>query len=239
MPNYTIGLDLGQQRDYSALVIAERVHVIEGRSSEDCFERDAGRHVMNSYHLRHIQRFELGTPYTSVVDAVGELLRSPELLGHAVLLFDRTGVGGAVADLFTQAYMRGHLGAEWPLGVTLTAGFSKRGGIVGHGAGAVHKHDVVQRLYMLLEAGRIKIPLGLPLAEQLTKEIRAFRFKQNAQTGNLSFEAERESDHDDLVIALALAVWYPHTSGEPRYLDSESGELREKPEGTRIHADAP
>ena len=178
--------------------------------------------------MRHIQRWELGTPYDAVVDSVGELLHTPELR-DALLLLDRTGVGGAVADLFAQAYRRGELGRFWPLPVTLTAGFSQRGGARGYGNTTAHKGDLVQRLYTLFEGGRIKIPIGLPLAEQLTNEMRAFRPKQSARTGNLSFEAEHESDHDDLVIALALAVWYPHTKGVPRYVDGDTGELRERP----------
>lgn len=40
-------------------------------------------------------------------------------------------------------------------------------------------------------------------------------------TGNLSFEAGRAADHDDLVIALALAVWVQHAQGEPRHLSAD------------------
>ena len=52
--------------------------------------------------------------------------------------------------------------------------------------------------------------------------------EQSARTGNLSFEAEHESDHDDLVIALALAVWWPHSKGVPRCVDHDTGELKER-----------
>ena len=225
MANFTLGLDLGQSRDYSALVVAERVQIFEGRSSEDDF--GAGYHLEDTYHVRHIQRWELGTPYDCVTGDVGELMQAPDLRG-ALLTLDKTGVGGAVADLFMKAYRRGELGRFWPLGVTLTAGFSQRGGARGYGNPTAHKGDLVQRLYTLLEGGRIKIPLGLPFAEQLTKEIRAFRPKQSARTGNLSFEAEHESDHDDLVIALALAVWWPHSKGVPRCVDHDTGELKER-----------
>jgi len=71
---------------------------------------------------------------------------------------------------------------------------------------------------MPLERGLVRIPLGFPVGGQLTKGVRAFRLMQSTSSGNLSFEAERESDHDDLVIALALAVWFPHPWGEPRRL---------------------
>lgn len=227
MPNFTFGLDLGQARDYSALVVAERVQVFEGKTSEEAIVPSL--RLGDVYHVRGIQRWELGTPYDAVVEAVADLYDEPDL-NDALLVLDRTGVGGAVADLFRQAYRRGKLGSLWPLPMTITAGFSHRGGARGYGETTVHKGDLVQRLYTLFEGERVKIPLGLPFAEDLTKEVRAFRPKQNARTGNLSFEAERESDHDDLVIALALAVWYPHRRGMPRYLDRETGELRRRPD---------
>ena len=70
------------------------------------------------------------------------------------------------------------------------------------------------------------------MADQLTKEVRAFRLKQSTTTGNLSFKAEREADHDDLVIALALGVSFPHPWGEPRRL-TEDRDLREEAAPTR------
>jgi hypothetical protein len=48
----------------------------------------------------------------------------------------------------------------------------------------------------------------LPLAEVLGRELQQFRVKVNLATGNESFEAWRERDHDDLVLATALACWY-------------------------------
>ena len=65
----------------------------------------------------------------------------------------------------------------------------------------------------LLEQRPARSCSGLPGAEQLVKEVRAYTVKQSARTGNVSTEAEREADHDDLVIALALAVWYSHVYG--------------------------
>jgi len=77
--------------------------------------------------VRHIVRFELGTSYDAVVDEVARFMTTVQLKGESLLVFDRTGVGGAVADLFKAAYMKGDLGpCRWPLGVTLTAGFSRR-----------------------------------------------------------------------------------------------------------------
>ncbi|NLE22084.1 MAG: hypothetical protein GX624_04810 [Actinobacteria bacterium] len=232
MPNFTIGLDLGQRRDYSAAVVTERVQQLVDSSGLGFRPPDHAylcdeRVVVDTYHVRHIQRWPLGTPYGTVVDDTAELMRTPEFRGHAVLLFDATGVGGAVGDMFTKAYRAGRMGKHRPRPVTLTGGFSRDLPPGGRGSsGAIHKGDLVSRLVALSESGRVKLPLGLPLADVLESELRAFTLKQT-KAGALAFEAKRESDHDDLVIALALSVWHRHNRAEPRYL-SPAGELLEK-----------
>ncbi len=56
---------------------------------------------------------------------------------------------------------------------------------------------------------------GLPLAEVLKDELLNFRVKINEATGHDSYEAWREKDHDDIVLATALACWYPENSAIP------------------------
>jgi len=46
------------------------------------------------------------------------------------------------------------------------------------------------------------------LVPELVKELENFKVKVNIQTAHDSYEAWRESDHDDLVLALALACWW-------------------------------
>jgi hypothetical protein len=85
---YIAGLDLGQQADYSALAILER------------HERPDGEHLN---HLRHLQRWPLGTSYVGIVEQVGALLRRPPLPGRTRLAIDVTGVGAAPFDMFQRA----------------------------------------------------------------------------------------------------------------------------------------
>ncbi len=235
MANFTVGLDLGQARDYSALVVTERVQVVCPVPAEwESFEEptlpdDAytceGRDVHDEFHVRHVQRWSLGTPYPVIVDQVAELMQTPDFDGVAQLVLDATGVGAAVADMFTEAYKAGRLGELWPKRITLTGGFSsdlaRR-----RGSRTAHKGDVVARLLSLFERRRLVMPPGLPQADALERELRAFTLKQS-KAGRLTFEAKKESDHDDLVIALALSVWIVHRRGEPRYV-TPNGELREK-----------
>ena len=39
------------------------------------------------------------------------------------------------------------------------------------------------------------------------EELQSFRRKQNPKTSHVSFEHWRDSDHDDLVLAVAMACW--------------------------------
>jgi hypothetical protein len=89
-PKFLIGLDLGQVRDYTALVIVERI-----------FPEQAN--VPIQYHLRHLERYELGTPYPEIVEDVTDLLEEPNLAGHSSLVVDGTGVGVPVVDMFHLA----------------------------------------------------------------------------------------------------------------------------------------
>jgi hypothetical protein len=72
----------------------------------------------------------------------------------------------------------------------------------------VAKRELVSGVLAVLQSGRLKISTGLREARTLTKELQAFRSKINVNTGNESFTAWRERDHDDLVLATALALWH-------------------------------
>jgi len=50
------------------------------------------------------------------------------------------------------------------------------------------------------------------LANVLTEELQTFRAKVTAESGHVSFEHWRERDHDDVVLALALACWKPENT---------------------------
>ena len=103
MPNYSLGLDLGQQRDYSR-PRGRRAHPPLHRYARN--SRSTPSALEDAYMVRHTQRWRLGTPYTAVIDDVAELMRRPEI-DDSLLVFDRTGVGGAVADLVHEGWRDG------------------------------------------------------------------------------------------------------------------------------------
>lgn len=199
MPDHTVGLDLGQSADFSGLVIVERLDVAASEPGERIGER---RDVV------HAQRWPLGTPYPRIVEDVAALMEAPSLAG-APLVIDATGVGRGVVDLFRDLHRDGRL-ERWPIPVTITAGESANGL-------HVPKQDLVSKVQALLQSGRLLFAAAMPLREQLERELLGFTAKTSA-AGRTTYEALTEKVHDDLVLALALAVWHRGQSGQRRYI---------------------
>jgi hypothetical protein len=148
-----------------------------------------------------LHRFALGTPYPEVIRSVVGLLRTPPLSG-AVLVVDQTGVGRAVVELLLDG-LRGRVTCTVQM-VTLTTG---HGITAGEGCGLlVPKKELVGALQVLLQTRRIQIASGLAEAPLLVKELENFRVNVTLAR-NDSPESWREGQHDDLVLAAALAAW--------------------------------
>ena len=77
------------------------------------------------------------------------------------------------------------------------------------------KLTLVSRLQALLHEARLKIQRELAEAETLVRELQDFRVDYTA-AGHLTFNA-RTGKHDDLVLALAIAVWRAHGGGMANY----------------------
>jgi len=144
------------------------------------------------YRVVDLERLPLGTPYPGIVAYIGRLLGR---LPGAELVIDFTGVGRPVFDMFRFSGIT-------PTGVLITSGAAETGGGPIHG---VPKLDLVSRLQALLHAGRLKIHKDLAEADTLVRELQDFRCEFTA-AGHLTFNA-RSGKHDDLVLALAIAVW--------------------------------
>lgn len=155
------------------------------------------------FQVGHLERLPLGTNYVAIVAHVGRLLS--KLPAGTEIVIDLTGVGKPVFDMFAYSGIT-------PFGVTITAGTAEtRDGIVS----SVPKLTLISRLQALLHEGRLKILRELPEAETLARELQDFRVEYTA-TGNLTFNA-RSTKHDDLVLALAIAIWKAHGGGMNSY----------------------
>ena len=209
-----VGVDLGQQRDYTAIAVVERGYVNAGELyNAEYYHQGRWIHrarepVRLEYRVRHLERAALGTSYVYVVERLLELLTSLKDT-ELVLAVDTTGVGRPVADMLKR-----HLGkwletnrpvrlsSAW---ITITGGDSvtraEGGGL------RVPKRDLASAPLVLMQNGQLKIAEAMPLAETLRKELLNFKVKINIATAHDSYEAWRQGDHDDLVLAVAMACW--------------------------------
>jgi len=204
--SYIVGVDLGQANDFTALSILEKhrdtTSTIEQKGFEPPTQITTTRNI---FHLRHLQRLKLGTGYPDVVNIVSTMLKSlPSAKNAPALVTDATGVGRPVIDMMQKAGLR-------PIAITITSGHDENR--VSSAEWRIPKRNLVSTLAVLLQSGRLKVAAGLTEAEVFIAELSNFKVKISA-AGHDSYDAWRESIHDDLVLSVALAAWF----GERRVL---------------------
>lgn len=197
MPDAILGVDLGLRRDWTAVVVLTR-DLPEGQR----------RH---RYDVIHLERGRWELPL--VVDRVREVRAEAQaqLGGDGVwVVIDWTGVGVFAAGLFRDAGLH-------PVPLCITGGhkanfryrrmqFSPTPSTT-RAEGTVPKRELVSVLQVLVETGRLRFAADLPDLDVLVRELGNFRAKINL-SGHDTYEAWREGDHDDTVLATALACWF-------------------------------
>ena len=154
--------------------------------------------------MRGLKRWPLGTIYTQIVADVVLLVSRPPLC-WCVLGVDKTGCGTPVVDMLRAAQPQASLRP-----VLITAGFAVS---CEDGCWHVPKRELVAALQMVLQARLLTIPADIKEQRTLEKELLAFRARITAK-GNETFEADwRTRQHDDMVLATAIAVWLGERSG--------------------------
>ncbi len=202
-----VGLDLGQSKDFSALAFVECVRTITG-----------GGATGEITHLNcvHLQRWKLRTSYPAIVADVVRMINGLEADASPnrkpVLCVDATGVGAPVIDLFKGERINAEL---VPIQIVAGANISNENGMT-----RVPKRDLVSVIQVGLQNRTLKIASRLPEAEILSRELQNFTVKIT-DVANDIYGAWREGTHDDLVLAVALAVW---KANQPRKTSGMSEE---------------
>jgi hypothetical protein len=191
--SFFVGLDLGQRQDPTALAVVERVSVAVGGIDRVTYEQP--REVR--LHVRHLERVRLGTPYMEAAERVSEVVRWPGVAGQCTLIADATGVGGAVMEMLRPE------GLGCPVvPVTITSGDRAT---QSNGTWRVPKRELIAALMVSLQTGQLRIARKLRDAGALVDELMRMR-ATFSEAGHERFGASAGA-HDDLVVAVALAVW--------------------------------
>ncbi len=151
---------------------------------------EAAKHAMI---VRHVERVMLGTPWSGVVERVRQIVQNRLIAGCCQLIVDATGVGAPVVELLRNASLRCDITA-----VTITA--ADREAKTPNGVN-VPKRDLITGLQLALESGELTIARSMREAGALVRELIDVKMKGNR------IGADAAGQHDDLVIAVALAVW--------------------------------
>jgi hypothetical protein len=203
---FVMGVDLAQSVDFTAIAVVEHC-----RAPHDAFDVNFDTNVLRQraderFDLVYLERLRRGTPYPEIVQHVARLLaRDPLRTMGCDLVIDATGVGRPVYELFERAGQR-------PIGITITAGNGySHDGDWWH----VAKSLLVAGVDARLATGELRFAADLTERGALRDELTDFRRHLSA-SGNATWAA-RGTSHDDIVMALALCVFWEthrHKRGE-------------------------
>ena len=198
-----IGVDLGQAHDFTAIAVIERGQRPTGRHKKVTNADGSVRYPQeyeSTYRVRHLERLPRGTPYPQQVERVTRLVEQTRRTTglEPRLVVDQTGVGRPVVDMLRAA------GHKWLAAVSIHGGDEATRDGHDH---KVPKRELVSVMQVLLQTRRLQVVRTLPDADVLTSELLAFRVTIS-KAGHDSYGNDwRENPHDDIVLAVALAVW--------------------------------
>lgn len=191
-PRSVIGVDLGQKEDYTAIA------VLQVRPEEQ-----GSKQLLEIVALK---RLPIGTPYPAVVETLLEMRRNPQLR-QADLVVDATGVGRPVVDYLWKSGLS-------PVAISIHGGDSVSSSRERYLELKVPKRDLVANLQVLVQNKRLRLNPRVPNAKVLANELQNLRVRIDPRTAHDSYGAWREGEHDDLVLAVAIAAWYArHSQG--------------------------
>lgn len=199
MRDYCFSQDLGKMGDYSAYVLTESRTLVRSRTEQvrefgDEPESDV---IYPEIIVRWVERKQI--PYDMVIDDAHTRLSDLRLVDNCTHLIDITGVGQAVWDMMVRQGLN-------PVGISITSGMNTTAAPYGY---TVPKVELVSCLQLALRNGHLKFAYGLDKAivDQIRHEFSTFVQKPR-ESRSVSYEAWREKDHDDIILALAMNVWW-------------------------------
>jgi hypothetical protein len=183
-----LGLDIGKRQDHTAIA------VLELRWDYRPMDHVTQKVPMHpTLVLRYSTRLALDTETTKIPQLVRQTLqrfapRHGEPSRIDKLLIDSTGIGHTVVELIRQNQTKAHIQP-----VMLTNGHVERR--LKDGYLSLPRPDMLNSLKMVFELGNIKMEPSAPGFVDMERELIQFQ------------PSGEQQEHDDLVMALAMAVW--------------------------------
>ena len=183
----TIGVDIGQKREHSAICAAE----MDRRQRQGIDE--------THYVVRYLERLPIRSPYPAVAERTAEIAAKIRRRGGdtSMVYFDATGLGEPLLDLFNSRVRDTGVAA-----VYFTHG--DRRTEVHYSEVILGKAYLVARLQTLLQTRCLHLPRTAE-AETLAQDLLDYEIRVD-EDANERYGAFKVGAHDDLVTALGLAV---------------------------------
>jgi hypothetical protein len=205
---WIVAVDLGCAVDHTAIAVMR--HVVEPldsfktkRARNGAYSHTITQDAATRYEVPHLERLPLGVSYPNVVEHIAELLaRDPIASVNPDLIIDYTGVGAPVCDLLDQRGLN-------PIKICITSGDGQSN--VGNNRWNVSKAFLISGLDAVLNTGELHFAAELLEAGALKNELANFN-RSVSSTSRVTYAA-RTGQHDDLVLAIALAVWRARGNG--------------------------
>jgi hypothetical protein len=179
---YTLGVDLGQAQDYTA------VSIIANEPGSELFT------------IAALKRLPLNKSYFEYAEIVKQRIAVLQTItgrpDQIRLAVDRTGVGKAVFDIMVNTGLR-------PVGITITGGNQVNEEVDGTGF-RVPKRDLVGCVKVKLQNNNLKISSQIEDARLLQGEMQNFTYRITDSANDVY---GREGKHDDLLLSVACGLW--------------------------------
>ena len=181
---FYLGLDLGKKHDHTAIAIVERDTLRNSRM----------------LLVRHLERVALGTPYTARGGAgAGDRAGPEHARGNARWRW-------TAREWASRWWMRCG-GQGWGARSRRSRSRAESGSRGAGSSCSVPKQDLIAGVQMALEKRELRMARRLEEAGALVKELLDVRVRAGMALGKVRIGADGYGEHDDLVIALALACW--------------------------------
>jgi hypothetical protein len=194
MPNYVIGLDIGQHVDHAALAIVERLLRVSA------VDHTMTPEYTDIYRIVHLREWQLNTSPQTVLDDLSELIhRAKSRLEWAAIAYDATGIGASWTEVIYRRHTARDLTRFYPRPYVIT------GTETPSKDPSVRKIDLMSKIQVTANQGRLELDPDLGLADRFAVQLQAITATPTA-SGRLSFAAP-QAVHDDLVTAVSLGLY--------------------------------